>query len=642
MLQAMMMSLACMAVSLGPAVVAQPTESEIRLRGPNISGEVQDWLKDELPHGAGVWVLCFDGRVYETMVMLPADTDLLALGKQAGRATTDGAQAFDSWANWLNERVLARVRELVARDKRDPDFNPELDCELSLSLPGRDGEKARPQYAKSFVGSRAVSADLDTKPEAQGEPIGGEISVVITPDRAEWNPRETIRGRVAVENKGKGRVHWSVRDHLIEVRSPDGMRPEKFNVMGCICVSPGAAMYRYLGPGERVEFPFEVVTDRSCTMAYGFFMPGGKWVLSTERLPNVKTASQPVEIRVVAKPGEYSGPRIVEVIGFGSNIGTMCEDGSIQITDARTGEIRGSRRLGHGWFAHDQGSAWSPDGELLAKRSGRDSPIRAYGLLDGQQRDQTFADPADAGSETLWPKMVSRDGKTLFCSSIGVLAEYGIAEARILKLHRFAEERIDPSPDGAHGVVARRGGTGAGGGEGKHESSLALLDLSVEPPSPREIKLPVHARAVYAGVAGAFVTVESESAALFVPYAAESPDRPFRLMKTGGPVRFVGESADGTTVAFSWGRGVIDEPPAVATTIGIFRVSDGERVCEIACLELTEAVLLESPLRVVTLPVHQRDTYEWCGERATVFDAKTGKILQALDLTPRNVLGPIK
>lgn len=90
-------------------------------------------------------------------------------------------------------------------------------------------------------------------------------------------------------------------------------------------------------------------------------------------------------------------------------------------------------------------------------------------------------------------------------------------------------------------------------------------------------------------------------------------------------------------VAFSWPAWDLGEHPD-PTTIGVYRVSDGQRVSLIKCAEPSAAVLLPNPPRIATL--RRRVLGDGWGdssfldEKVEVFDAQTGQSLKKLSLTP--------
>ena len=116
-----------------------------------------------------------------------------------------------------------------------------------------------------------------------------------------------------------------------------------------------------------------------------------------------------------------------------------------------------------------------------------------------------------------------------------------------------------------------------------------------------------------------------------------------REFATDGVPDFVGESPDGSTGALSWPRAERRGPPK-PTTVGVFRVSDGERLFTLPADGRRQFVMLSNPARLVSFAVSEvKDGFgggQCLAEVATVYDAKTGKEIGKKDLTPAEGILP--
>ena len=638
MLKPLILAAAVFASAAPTLVHAQFVDEAVQKRGSEIAVKLKAWLEPQLPTKSDPWVMSEDGRIFATILTLPADTDLLALGKQAGSDAKEVSAAMEAWATKLNREYMAKATALVAEAKADPDFNPETDCRLLVSFRG-PGAKDQPEGAISyhFTGSHlGARRNFDTGKvlvPAKGEPIGGEIEVVISPSRTDWSPKETITGKISITNTGKTRVYLSAWHYdSVNVTDPAGKKPQEFFMMGNIDPAANAAMYRFVKPGEKLEETFTVYTDRLHSMEHGYYLSEGDWLLGYGPLDldNVKVVCAPTTIHVTAKPGEYTGPRILEAYGAGENIILAREDDSYEVLNASSGARLGSKPRDTGadpnrsWLGW--GCVFSPDGRLMAFCKDRESPISIVALYGDPPPVTTIAAPKDleVGPGGFMARKFLADGKDLVCVSNNAMVIVGLHDGVTKRSSTLPEMWPDLSPDGSHGAALEGLMMRIVGYRGDDKYSIRLLDTTGGE-APRKVEVKGHGTcpSVHAGLKGVYLTDEFEDAVVYMPYTIANGEKPFREFPAGGPSDFVGESSDGSLVAFSWpawDRGGTPDP----TTIGVYRVADGQRVSLIKCDAPSTAVLLSNPPRIGVLR-HRLLGDRWVArsvmeEAAEVFD----------------------
>lgn len=652
MLKPLIFAAAAFTTVVPTQVLAQFVDEAVQKQGSEIAVKLKAWLEPQLPAKSDPWVMSEDGRIFSTILDLPSDTDLLALGKQAGSDAKEASAAMEAWATKLNREYMAKAAALVAEAKADPDFNPETDCHLLVSFRG-PGAKGQPEgeisyhFTGSRIGARRNFNTGKILTPAKGEPTGGEIKVVISPSRTDWSPKETITGKITITNTGKTRVYLSAWHYAaVNVTDPSGKKPESFSIMGNIDPAPNAAMYRFVKPGETLEDTFNVYTDRLHSMEFGYYLADGDWLLGygSYDLENVKLVCDPVKVHVAAKPGEYTGPRILQVHGAGGNLILAREDGSYDVLDASSGARLGSkpRDAGDGsvrsWLGW--GSVFSQDGRLMAFSKDRQSPISILALYGDPPPVTSIAAPKDfeVGPGGFSARRFSADGKELVCVSNNGMVVIGLQDGATKRSSTLPEMWPDLSPDGSHGAALEGLTMRIVGSRGDDKYSIRLLDTGGAAAS-RSVEVAGHGAcpSVHAGLKGVYLTDEFEDGVVYMPYTIANGEKPFREIQAGGPSDFIGESPDGSLVAFSWPAWDIDgntDP----TTVGVYRVADGQRVSLIKCDKPSAAVLLSNPPRIATLR-RQVLGGSWgdssfMEEKAEVFDAQTGQSLKKLALTP--------
>jgi hypothetical protein len=475
-----------------------------------------------------------------------------------------------------------------------------------------------------------------------GQTLGGTINVVIEPDRAEWGYRETITGHLTITNTGPSRVRldrWWLAE--LEVTDAGGDRPKTFHMLGFADDADGDGRYFYLAPAEVHTAQFKVFTDRAHSMMHGFYLAPGSWQLRYPQHPhdNIAVSSDPAKFTVRTAPGEYTGPRIIDVRGGGPNLALVREESVVDVVDGATGAHLGTKRLA----GYVQGGSWtgfrlvfSNDGRLVAychDRAGHITIESVFGTAPALG-SISAPDALDVGLGGFSAARFSTDGSRLICTTNYHLATMDLVTGKPERTIELPEMWIEVSPNATGGAAFQERTLRTIGQRGADGCMVVMFDLADTVRTHDVIVLGRGERPrLHAAKAGVYVTDEFASSAAYLPYTSGKT----REFKTDAPCDFVGESADGSIVALAWpffDQGRNTSP----TTVAVYAVATGERLATIPADQSRAAALLENPLRIVTIPrVIAGDSFggaHWISEHGKVFNAMTGAPIKDLDLTP--------
>lgn len=648
MVQRTLLVLLSVLVSCCPAL-AQHVDPELEKKAQSVVDGLEGQAKKILPKGVAVSLRAEDGRIFSWTIELNK-----ALVKEVGGEMGNLPVALDKWSDTLNPKIVKMTSDAVRAAGHDPLFNQETDVTVSIGgqiLPKKkregqfdDGE----WYSISFTGLRR-NADRDDEGKvvraAVGDPTGGQIEVAIVPDRATWKYRETITGRLTIKNTGKQRVRFS-RWWIdgVDVTDEAGNKPESFSIMGNICAAPDAVMYIFLNPGEVHTGTFSVYTDRTHSMKNGYYLKVGTWKLryASYAIDNVRVISDPATIQVRVEAGEYTGARIKSLRCAGHNFILMREDNSVEVIDPVTGNRLGGRRGDgsmHEWMWFGSRPCFSSDGRLVAYCKDRSSPIMIESLFgDPPPRAELFP-PADlmVGGGGFFAGRFSGDGSKLFCATNNAWVTMDLATGAALNKAELSEMWASISPDGNHAAAVQGSIARIVGYPGNDKFAVKIFEVGGEK-IVHSVEVIGHGEypELVMGASGAYLSDEFASSVTYVPYV-EGKTRSF---ETGGPADVVGESDDGSLVVLSWPRAEARDEEPGATTIAVYRVSDGTKVCMIEGKEPRAAAVVSGPPRVVCLPrKFVGDGFgggSWLTEHASIYDALTGKVIKEIDRTPKS------
>lgn len=634
------------------AALAQTKDAELKAAAAKVADSLRSMAVAMVPDRVNVSVRAIDGRVYEWRIEIGTDVDIVALAKEVHTRASDRVGTLDAWTDRMASKLFSLTEDEVTRANIDKDFNPESDFQLSVfhRLPGPIPDppvrfKDHPDcYWASYTGSRRDplrnEANEIIRPPSKPA-VTSPIRVQIEPSRAAWQFRETINGRISITNKGTARIHliadWPDR---IRVTDPAGNHADSFDCLGHAEHGFMDSKYVYLTPGETITEEFRVFTDRAHTMLDGYHLRPGPWQIgiADSVLKGFEVEDPTAQVVVLAKPGEYLGPRIVEAISAGNMLVLVREDGTIESVDPSNCRRLGSCRpfgAEHDWLVSSKDFTVSDDGRLLACLKSRWEPVSLVALFGAAPARTKVYPPRDfsLGPGGFAPSRFLPDGKTLVCRTNNSLVLVDVETGDGVPLP-VPEMWVEASPD-ASGATALKGpNRRTRGNRASDTCTVAVIDLR-DQKNNRDVVVKGHGESpdLHAARSCIFVTDEFESSFLQIPYASQ----PTREVKTGGACDLIGESSDGTIAAFAWPRASKDHDVG-PTSIGVYRTSDGERLATISLDKASGAVLVSNPPRIVTQTrIRVEDGFnggEWLSEAAQVFDALTGKILLDLDLTP--------
>lgn len=634
------------------AAMAQSKDAELKATAAKVADSLRTTANAMVPDRVEIRVRATDGRVYEWSLEIGTDVDIVTLAKEMHTSAIDRIATLDAWTDQMASKLFSLTKDEVTRASIDKDFNPECDFTLSvfhrMPAPIPDPTvrfKDHPDcYWASYTGSRrdplrneaGEIIRLPSKPA-----VTTPIRVQIEPSRAEWQFRKTIDGRISITNKGTARIRliadWADR---IRVTDPTGNQAQAFSCLGHVEGGFIDSMFKFLAPGDTITEKFSVCTDRAHTMLNGYHLAPGPWRISVADFvfKDFEVEGSPAEIVVLAEPGEYMGPRIVEAISAGHRLVLLREDGTIEAVDTTTGERLGSCRTfgaDRDWLVSSKDFAVSDDGRLLACLESRWKPISLVALFGPAPARTKVYPPRDfsLGPGGFAPSRFLPRGKTLVCCTNSNLVLVDVETGNGVP-QPVPEAWVEVSPDATGAVAIKSPLVSWANVRGSDACTVAVIDLR-DQKNNRDVAVKGHGERpdLHAARSYAFLTDEFESSFLQIPYA----NQPTREVKTGGPCDFIGESSDGTLAAFAWPRASKDKDVG-PTTIGVFRSSDGEQIATIRMNEASSAVFISEPPRILTQArLRVEDGFngsEWLSESARVFDALTGEQLQTLDLTP--------
>lgn len=648
-------------------MIASPPPADQKDR----AGEAAIALKEEAkklldpPPQVSLWA--DDGRVYQWSITLGGKTHMGAIIKAVGGSPDDPCTAIEKWCDQAVRQVVQMTVDAVKEKQLDPGFNPNTDIHVSFFvnnfpadapcarqssrpsfLPLAPAKPPTSYYSRTYVGLRRNPRHDDNGKAIEQIPVvptGDQITVTIAPDRPVWKFRETITGKITISNTGKGRVPLSAwRVNSVDVHDPKGGDAPGFHVLGNIDPALDAPRHVYLDPGERHDGQFKVYTDRSYTMSNGHYLDPGSWRLS---YPNVDgsvlgVVVTPVTVEVRATDGEYTGPRMCKVRGIGGNLLVGREHGVAELVDLADGHrVIAPRiydyRIGGLFWSNLAYLAISSDRRLLAYAEDRTGPIKFEGLAKEAVVPGPVGIPQGLKLGQYGVRAVSfaPDDRSLICQTSDDCGQVAINGGALTRTLALAEKRMEFSPDGTF-AAAIRGLRPRGSDRGEDMCELLIQGMNEGGQTTSiEIKGRGVAPDIAMGRTGVYLSDEFNSSALYVPYDGT----PMRKLDIGDPGELVGESVDGKVCTFKvprWREG----QPLHDTLVVVFNVLDGSRLCTISGGEPMAVAMLESPLRIVCIPMKAAnvdDTWggmTWLTERGFVFDARTGERLKTVDLTP--------
>lgn len=639
------------------ACTAQPVDPTADVTHQAFFRQLRTRAIQDVPAGMVLTVSVSDRRVYEWSIDVSTQTNFKVLAKAVGTDSSDVAATLDAWAAQERDRLAKLTIDAVSVSGIDPEFNPETD--FTLSVMGRVLPGVQPTelpidsdptwYWIGFTGIKqpGVRSRGGKVVEPAGKPTGGEVFVEVVPDRAAWGWRRTITGKINITNKGASRVRldsWSASDILVE--KDGGGKPAEFFRLGFACEGGGGARYKFLRPGETCSEEFTVFTDRMHTMVHGYYLPVGAYQLSFNQssISNVLVRCDQAKINVTLPEGEYGGPRIIQAFGATDSIVLLREDFTVQVSGAATGQALGAVHLdGYTGITNWLGATLvtSKSGRLVAYCPNRNSSIRITSLYGEAPSQSVINAPAGVGvgAGGLFPVSFDRNDTALLCATNYLSALIDITTGALVRSDVSKEQWLRVSPSGAYGVCVAQGAQQQIDLVAKGECAISVVDFKDLAKSRTEIvKGDGWCMEVFPGESGAYVSDNTASSVLYLPY--RDGNKAGREFHTDEPAEFVGESPDGTLAALSWPRPQFARKTA-PTTLGVFRVSDGERLCTIHWSEPRTAVMLADPPRIVSLARCYADGNDgfgngtpWLSEAVEVHDAMTGELKVTFRVTP--------
>lgn len=609
--------------------------------------------KPLLPPETELWLRAEDGRIYQWGITLPDDVDIAALTKDAGSKSEKPRDQLDDWAAFVRPKLQKMTEDAVKAAAVDPEFNAETDFEMWVNThvppdgKASGGADDRERfYWVSFTGSRRDALygknNTEVLRPAQGEPTGGDLEVTIVPDRRQWGHRETITGKLTLRNTGKSRVPMSsFWFNAVTAFDAAGKPAEGFSILGHINYAP-RAMNTFLSPGAEQTEKFTLVTDRLHTMMNGQYLPPGKWTLRhfEHAVKNVRVRCDAVAIEVALKEGEYAGPRILSAGGAGPNLVLMRENGIVDVVQVATGKHLGAGRppgYRENWSWRGSNLVFSSDGRMAAYCTDRKTPIQIVSFFGDPPLRTTIPAPegVTVGPGGFSPgRFVDNDAK-LICGTNNTWAFLNLETGKAERVLSLTDMWTALSTDGGFASCLKGLGGGVVGHRGEDKYTVSLSQLLAAEAKTREVEVKGRGENpdLFPGLSGAYLCDEFTSSAIYVPYRE---GKNIEFATDGVPV-FVGESADGSTVAFAWPRAGRRGPPK-PTTVGVYRVPTGEKLFTLPADSERQVVLLSSPPRLVAFEVVTvQDSFgggSCLREKAVVYDATNGKELARKDLTP--------
>lgn len=648
---------------------AQPLEPQPRnpIADATLALKKQGQSLLDPPPTVMLWV--DDGKVYRWTIHLGGVTHLDAIIQAVGGAADNPCSAMDRWCEGAAGMIVEMTRDVVRSRNLDPDFNVNTDVHIHffmrnfpadapcarhskpINFDTTPGAREQSSYSSSYRGLNRLPRRND-----QGEVIevpapvssGDQISVEITPDRSVWKLRETITGKIFITNTGNQRVPldawWIDSVDVVDVR---GANPPSFHVMGNIEPDMNAPRNVYLSPGERHEGQFKIYTDRSRTMVNGYYLDPGPWQLTYTQGKDdgIDVVVNPVDVEVKVGEGEYAGPRIRGARGAGPSLLIAREHNVMEVVDTTDGH----RIIPSVVAPFAKGSLWtdlasiaiSDDGKLAAYTKWRETRVNFQALAAGVAVPPDVTCPVSfkIGAGGFRPARFAPDGRSLFCKSNYTWIQIDLASGKALRTFTLPEQWTELSPDGRFAATIK-GSTKASimRSTGRRGDDTADLLIMGTQEGGSTVTVPIKERGmlpnIEMGHGGVYVIDEFNSSALYVPYDGS----PTRTLDVGGQADFVGESADGMTCAFLWPGGQAVRTNE-NTTIVVFNVADGARLCTIGGDHPLSAVMIETPLRIVSFPKKAVEGDSWGGmtwleEEAVVHDARTGKHVGKINTTP--------
>lgn len=600
-----------------------------------------------VPPGVRLSVWVDDGKVYHWNADLPAALDLRALAAEAGTHDPDPRDVLDAWCAHINAKLIARTKDAVLASGKDPAFNPEVDVAFYASgdalphvrgLPPK-GPRRDTYYHISFTGSRrnAIYDEQEQLIRPADPPTGGEITVLIEPDRRDWAWRELITGNLVITNTGSARIRlssWSASD--VAVTDEKGTVPERFPMQGT--VTPGGPRNIFLNPGESRRTTFLVCTDPLTALANGYLLDAGKWTLAypEDRLDNIRVLGCPEVIEVHRRADEYTGPRIRWLQAVGRNLAIFREDSVVELVDLER-EVRLARRTPTKdtdvWGRLGPSADFGPDGAFAMYRSRSGDAITLERLF-GPSPPRTSLHPPAAvriGQGGFHVARISADGTRAFCSTNYTWAELELSSNQCIRTVELPEMWSKISPDGNY--AASVPGMWGGSPANSYGQYLVRIFPMDQPSTSRDVIVTGKARGSWLemGAKNAYVADDSLACINVIPYA----DAPTCTIQTAAPASFVGESPDGSLIALSWPPRDNREP--TPTTVGVFRVADGTPISILHADGPITVLMLTDPPRLVCFDRRNIDVAEHLLEKARIYDLETCTLLKEVDLTPQGL-----
>lgn len=658
-----LLTLAITLVSLvmpGLRAQAQPlrVDPEVRRQGRTIARALSDTSPLQGLPGVQCSVVTYDGRVFMWHISLEPPFGVSELAEQVGIPPVDPLSVFNAWVKKVNTDIVSATARAVRDAGTDPSFNAETDVSLSISFrtsPRRsfakrpatkeEMESLRPDYSASFTGTRRNEQSTPSRGElfrdADGPPRGGSLEYTIVPDRATWSHRETIRGTVTVRNTGETRVHVPADfQRTVAITSSDGERPRSGNAVLFTHPAPDTAPYRFLSPGEIVAARFELRAD---PLDNGLILPEGEWDLRIKSLVSNVACNEPiVRIAVVQEPGQWHGPRILQVVDAGSSI-VLVREGFI----AETLRANDLSSLGSATVESEVpiyvlprlDITASDSGRLIAFQEQRSKVVRVESTFGERPAVDRISLPlgmpeSSNGHASLTPSRFSPDEQSLHCAAPHASIKVDLSDGNET-VSRTECMWGSISPDGSVIVDAPRPIVPARFRE-DGESFVTTMTAAIDGQILRQVEIvdAGDAADTRMGASGAYLCSDRMPVVVYLPYEAG----PQRRFVTEAPATFIGESADGLLAAFEWPRR--DPHHARATTaIGIYRVSTGERIATIRLWGDRPSVMLDDPARIMSFErvavASDNESAWYLAEHAVVHDAVSGFPLQTIHLTPR-------
>jgi hypothetical protein len=614
-----------------------------------ILAKLQEQADHVMPAGVSVLVRFRDLHVFEYAVDIKSPEVVGRIRKELASDEKDEWTLLNRWSTNLDEKLVGLTAGAVRDAGKDPLFNPETDICVEIDGAAMQSAEGQPPawFFASFRGTRnpGYRDEAGKVLVAANKPAcGGEISVRIEPDKAVWEPRETIQGKITITNTGKTRVALS-RRFIDDVTIIDdhGRSPKRFRPMGFIDFDMHAVMTEFLAPGQVHSGRFAIYTDRMHTMADGSYVAEGRWRLTYQGADqyNVRATCQDTPVEVRAPKGGYFGPRICSAAVAGNNVVLRREHAIIEVIDPTNGVSRGARipkgLPPDGWDFRPP--AFTDDGRVVQLFQGDANPpslVSIFGAAPGFK--PLIAPPGlEIGPAGFAVYAFSPDGKQAYGATNFYWVILDVATGREAKRLKSPEQWPSLAPDASFvawvdGGLARLVGDR---GEDRVTVHVAAFD---RPDQERVVPIEGHGNALShkMGLGGVYLSDEFSNSVTYVPYA----DGPTRQFATGAPADLVGETVDGSISAFAWpGWRDFEDKDYGPTTVSVYRVADGAKLCEIPQSSESKVLLLSNPPRVLCFSVKRPDdgffgSEPWLLEKCRVYDAESGKLKQELDLTP--------